>query len=108
MEQAPTSHQLARLEKDLQEDKTLPSRKNAEQLQIAYSHVFRKIDDALAFANNIMLGPGQELVGGRTEDSIGNLWWIGVRYEDIEQWRANGGYHHAATFDPEAPKNEML
>ncbi len=108
MPKPATRQQLDELATQLNNERDLPHRANAEQLHVAYSHVFRHPEDALSFAKNILMGEGESLIGGHTEDSIGDLWWVGVRIDDIEQWRANGGFHHVARQDPEAPGNDML
>ena len=108
MNKAPTNQELELLKKELQLERPLPHRTNAEELHIAFSHVFRQQDQALNFAKNIMLNDGESLIAGRAQDSIGNLWWLGVRITDLERWRTQGGYHHIALRDPEAPENNML
>ncbi len=49
-------------------------------------HVFRSREEAERFVPAVRLGPGQQLVGGRSSDSIGPLWWVGVRVDDLERW----------------------
>jgi hypothetical protein len=53
---------------------------------VVHWHVFRDPDLARQFVPSIRLSEGQILVGGRTEDSVGSLWWLGVRVDDIERW----------------------
>lgn len=49
-------------------------------------HAFRRREDAERFVPSVRLGPGQQLVGGRTRDSLGPLWWVGVQVDDLDQW----------------------
>lgn len=49
-------------------------------------HVFRERKAASDFANGIILGAKQQIVGGTDTDSIGNLYWVGVEVEDISRW----------------------
>jgi hypothetical protein len=49
-------------------------------------HVFRHLEQARQFLPSIRLAEGQSLVGGCTEDSVGALWWLGVRVDDVEHW----------------------
>lgn len=100
--------QLNSLATDLRSERPLPNRTTIEQLQLTFSHSFREFDEALGFAHSIMLSPGEALIGGHTQDSFGDLWWVGVRIDDKEQWRLQGGFHRTATYDPEAELNEML
>lgn len=49
-------------------------------------HCFRNREAAAAFIPSIRLGRDQQLVGGSTRDSLGPLWWVGVRIDDLTQW----------------------
>lgn len=98
----------ATLKIQLETRKPLPTRKNAEELLISFSHVFRQFEEAVKFSESILLNSGESLVAGYTEDSIGKLYWLGVQVDNIERWRANGGFHHVAKHDPEVPKSETL
>lgn len=49
-------------------------------------HVFRDRKGACDFANGIVLGKQQQIVGGTDVDSIGPLYWVGVEVEDIGVW----------------------
>lgn len=49
-------------------------------------HVFREQEQARRFLPSIRLAEGQSLIGGRTRDSLGTLWWLGVRVDDVERW----------------------
>lgn len=53
---------------------------------IVHWHCFRQREAAVAFIPSIRLDREQQLVGGRTEDSLGPLWWVGVRIPDLDQW----------------------
>ena len=53
---------------------------------VVHWHVFRDPELARRFLPSIRLTDAQSLVGGRTEDSVGTLWWLGVRVDDIERW----------------------
>lgn len=108
MSKFPTEAQLSELAKELNSEKPLPNNSNAEEMLAIYSRAFRSFEDALAFANNIMLNDGEVLIGGNTVDSIGPLWWTGVCVDRLERWRSNGGFHHSARKDPEAPEADML
>ncbi|APZ42760.1 hypothetical protein [Acidihalobacter ferrooxydans] len=62
----------------------LPSHGNADN--IVHWHAFRRIEQAREFLPSIRLDAGQRLVGGQTADSLGPLWWVGVRVDDHERW----------------------
>ena len=53
---------------------------------VVHWHVFRSREQAEQFTTCIRLDEGQSLVGGVTNDSVGKLWWLGVRVDDIERW----------------------
>jgi hypothetical protein len=55
-----------------------------------------------------MLGKGEELVGGVTRDSLGPLYWVGVRVEDIETWGDRRAINKTDFVDPQNPKSPML
>ncbi|MDX1812226.1 MAG: hypothetical protein R3240_09785 [Gammaproteobacteria bacterium] len=108
MDNSPGIKQLELLEQQMEIESPLPNASNAEQRLIIYSHMFRDRSRAIQFAKSVQLGKDESLIGGNCEDSIGRLWWIGVKTENVEQWHSNGGYHRAATLDPEIPGCEML
>ena len=108
MHERPTSQQLALLASELLEYRPLPNALSAESQLIAFARAFRHRDEALQYAQHILLDRGQHLTGGYTIDSVGDLWWIGVQMDTLDQWRSNGGFHRVATLDPEAPVNGML
>ncbi|ARU32475.1 hypothetical protein CAP31_12765 [Sulfuriferula sp. AH1] len=49
-------------------------------------HVFRTLSEAEAYADHIVLNPGQHLAGGIDHDSVGSLWWVGVEVDDLSRW----------------------
>lgn len=76
-------------------DAPLPSGDGSDG--VVHWHVFRNHEQAQQFTSCIRLGEGQSLVGGTTNDSVGKLWWLGVRVEDIERWGNRQALHkHAA------------
>lgn len=64
---------------------------------------FRTIPDAIRFAHAIILGDGQSITGGATEDSLGALHWLGVRVVDLEKWGNTKAIQRNGAFDPESP-----
>lgn len=62
----------------------LPSLDNGEG--VVHWHAFRLREQAEAFLPSVRLAEGQNLVGGYTEDSVGVLWWVGVRVDDVDRW----------------------
>lgn len=81
-------------EKLLAQERPLPSVGGGEG--IVNWHVFRQREAALKFIPGIRLGEGQEIVGGHTADSLGELWWVGVRVADIERWGNRQAVHKHA------------
>ncbi|MGH8672516.1 MAG: hypothetical protein ACREUA_10865 [Burkholderiales bacterium] len=66
------------------EERHLPARD--PQNRVVQWHVFRDPREADEYAGNIVLGPGQHIVGGKDSDSIGSLWWVGVEVDDLSHW----------------------
>ncbi|RMD67748.1 MAG: hypothetical protein D6819_10905 [Gammaproteobacteria bacterium] len=66
---------------------------------IVYWHVFRRPQDALAFARHILLEPGEALTGGRSADRLGPLWWVGVEVEDWTLWEGRQPVHRVDVVD---------
>ncbi len=54
--------------------------------QVVQWHVFRDMGEADEFADHIMLGDDQLLVGGAARDSVGEFWWVGVEVGDLSHW----------------------
>lgn len=108
MSKAPNTQQLNALDQQLDVDGPIPRQDDAEMRLVSFSRTFRERAKALQFAQNIELGIGETLIGGCTKDSIGQLWWLGVRLDSVERWRAKGGFHRVAMRDPEIPESEML
>lgn len=108
MEHFPTPAQLATLEEDIDKDCALPSHRDVEKHHVVYWHVFRRQVDALRFARHILLSDKEKLTGGRAEDSIGSLWWLGVQVDDLQSWGNRGAVHKIDFNDPENPKSPML
>lgn len=54
--------------------------------RIVQWHCFRNRSEAAGFAASIRLAEDQQIVGGQAEDSLGPLWWVGVRVDDLGHW----------------------
>lgn len=70
---------------------------------VVFWRTFRKPDQAVAFSHAIQLGAGQDLVGGRTRDSIGELFWIGVHVDDLAKWGNTKAIQLSDPFDADDP-----
>lgn len=68
----------------LEEERSLPEGHGHDH--IVQWHVFRARDQAEHFAEGVHLESDQRLVGGRTRDSVGILYWVGVQVDDLERW----------------------
>ncbi len=88
----PDQAQLQALQVQLQQERSLPGRR-PEVDRIVYWHVFRRPEDALAFAEHVLLEEDECLVGGYTRDSIGPVWWVGVQVADLAAWGNRGAVH---------------
>ena len=68
----------------LDQNRPIPEKSVANR--VVQWHVFRDRKLACDFANGIVLGRQQQIVGGTDVDSIGTLYWVGVEVEDIGSW----------------------
>lgn len=102
----PSTETLAALEARLKAPRPLPADPVAER--IVSWHVFRRQEEAREFGRHILLGKGEELIGGLTRDSLGPLYWVGVRVEDIEAWGDRRAINKTDFVDPQNPKSPML
>jgi len=68
----------------LEQERSLPD--GSGRRPVVQWHVFRRREAAAAFAPAIRLAEGQQLVGGYSRDSVGPLWWVGVKVEDVSRW----------------------
>jgi len=81
----------------LEQERSLPDGSGTSP--VVQWHVFRRREDAEAFVPAIQLAAGQQLVGGYSRDSVGPLWWVGVKVEDISRWGNVGAIHKHAGRD---------
>ncbi len=88
----------------LRQQRALPQHPVEEQ--IVFWRTFRSPDKAVVFSHAIQLGEGQELVGGRTRDSIGELYWIGVHVDDLAKWGNTKAIQLSDPFDADDPDNQ--
>lgn len=88
----------------LKREQTLPGDPKTEQ--IVMWKVFRSVDEALEYPRHIMLGVDQSLVGGRTRDSAGDLWWVGVKVADLEAWGNSQAIQLSDPFDANDPQGQ--
>lgn len=68
----------------LDQNRPIPEKSAANR--VVQWHVFRERKAASDFANGIVLGKQQQIVGGTDVDSVGTLYWVGVEVEDISIW----------------------
>lgn len=67
-------------------DQPRPIPEKSPTNRVVQWHVFRDRKSACDFANGIILGDGQRIVGGSDTDSVGNLYWVGVEVDDLARW----------------------
>lgn len=67
-------------------DQNRPIPEKSPLNRVVQWHVFRDRKAACDFANGIVLGQQQQIVGGTDTDSVGTLYWVGVEVEDIGSW----------------------
>lgn len=85
----------------LRNERPLPSDPLAER--VVLWRTFRDPREALEFSHGVMLGKGQDLVGGVTEDNLGPLYWLGVRVDDIAKWGNSKAVQLTDGFDSAVP-----
>lgn len=73
------------------------------QERIVLWRSFRTEQEARDYAQHVMLGAGQHLVGGTCEDSVGAMYWIGVQVDDIAKWGNTKAIQLSDPFDGENP-----
>lgn len=76
---------------------------NPVEEHVVFWRTFRSADQAVAFSHAIQLGEGQELVGGCTRDSVGELFWIGVHVDDLAKWGNTKAIQLSDPFDADDP-----
>lgn len=103
----PSTEILQALEKEIDRHAALPNQDPVRE-RIVNWHVFRRRDSALKFARNIMIESGVSLIGGNTSDSVGSLWWVGIRVDNLERWGHKSAIHMNDRVDPQHPGSPML
>ncbi len=73
---------------------------------VVFWRTFRNPDQAVAFSHAIRLGEGQDLVGGCTRDSVGELFWIGVHVDDLAKWGNTKAIQLSDPFDADDPDSQ--
>lgn len=82
MEELPSESVLKSLKSALnQDERPLPD--DPATARLATWSVFRESDKALTYARYMLLDEGDALVGGRTHDSVGALYWVGVQVRNL-------------------------
>ncbi len=81
----------------LGESRDLP--KDPQQEQIVMWRIFRDKNDALEYSQHILLEPDQRIVGGRSVDSAGDFFWLGVEVADLGAWGHTQAIQLADPFD---------
>lgn len=99
-----TSEQGTPIQNLLTQQCPLPQDPKAER--VVMWKVFRTLDEALEYPRHIMLGPDQSLVGGHSEDSAGELWWVGVQVADLEAWGNSQAIQLSDPYDANDPQGQ--
>ena len=101
MSRLPSSPDKCDVVAVLKNERALPE--DPVQEKIVLWRMFRSTEDAVKFSGSVMLGDGQELVGGIAHDSVGPLYWVGVHVEDISHWGNTKAIQLSDDFDATAP-----
>ena len=73
----------------LENDHEVPSR--APIANAVNWSVFRHRNEAENYLDRVRLSDGHTLIGGHSQDSVGDYWWVGVQVQSIAKW----GSHRA-------------
>lgn len=68
----------------LEHDREVPSRAPLDNA-VNWS-LFRHREEAEDYLDRVQLSEGHELIGGRSRDSVGEYWWVGVRVPSVNDW----------------------
>lgn len=79
---------------------------DAEAERIVMWKVFRSLAEALEYPRHIMLGADQSLVGGHSQDSAGDLWWVGVKVANLETWGNSQAIQLRDPYDANDPQGQ--
>ncbi|MDA8327759.1 MAG: hypothetical protein M0Z83_02175 [Betaproteobacteria bacterium] len=90
-----TAEQHTHIGQILNKSRDLP--KDPKNERVVMWKVFRDEAAALEYSNHILLEPDQRIVGGRSTDSVGVLFWLGVEVDDVAAW---GNTHAIQLVDP--------
>lgn len=71
--------------------------------RIVIWRIFRSQEEAQAYSGHILLGDGQHIVGGRSEDDVGPLFWVGVQVDDVARWGNTRAIQMSDTYDGQNP-----
>lgn len=71
--------------------------------RIVIWRVFRSREEAHAYSGHILLGEGQHIVGGTTEDDVGPVFWVGVQVDDVARWGNSRAIQMSDSFDGQNP-----
>ena len=96
-----TENQDTQVKKTLAQVRALPE--DAKKERIVLWKIFRNEADALEYSHHILLEPDQLIVGGRSTDSAGVFFWLGVEVADLEAWGNTHAIQLADPFDGNNP-----
>ncbi|MHB8254963.1 MAG: hypothetical protein ACYDEV_15015 [Acidiferrobacter sp.] len=68
----------------LEHNREVPSREPLENA-VNWS-LFRYRKEAEDYIDKVRLSDGHDLIGGHSQDSVGDYWWIGVRVQSMKKW----------------------
>ena len=90
-----TTNQDTLVKRLLMQIRALPE--DAKQERVVLWKIFRDETKALEYSHHILLESDQQLVGGRSTDSAGVFFWLGVEVADLAAW---GNTHAIQLADP--------
>lgn len=92
-----TANQSTQVSQILNQSRSLPEDPKKER--VVMWKVFRNEDEALEYSHHILLEPDQRVVGGRSTDSVGDFFWLGVEVDDVAAWGNTHAIHLVDPFD---------
>ncbi len=88
----------------LSQSRNLPE--DPQKERIVLWKIFRNKDDAHEYSQHILLEDDQRIVGGSSNDSAGDFFWLGVEVEDLEAWGNTQAIQLVDPFDGTDPKGK--
>ncbi|MHB1678492.1 MAG: hypothetical protein ACYCSS_13355 [Sulfuriferula sp.] len=99
-----TSNQDVQISQLLTQSRNLPE--DPKKDRVVMWKIFRSENEALKYSHHILLEPDQRIVGGRSKDSAGEFFWLGIEVANLEAWGNTQAIQLADPFDGTDPEGK--